>query len=403
MNLAPPSSQKAADRPISFVLDDQAFGSPPVSIDLVIRPEDLSRTDPSRINVQQTLGGAWADNFGPGIANITISGHTGWRRTEIGYGDGGDGLQRFQQLYAGVYTVWHEKRRAAADAGIDPDRVQMIFADALNDFSGVVAITNFNLKRSRSRPLLAMYQINMLVLNRDIDQAAYFQYGKGGKGLGYLIRSGSGANAGLLEAAGLDSMSASVSEIVAQVRSVQASVDCTLLAPVQHFMFQTARLYGQVRGAIAEGNALAASLVSVAQMTARSGINLFRTLAAVASIPQQAKNQLMTIAGAYSNIFCVLRNALQQQIYYEDYAGLYGASNCSSTAGGRPASSLAGENPFYKVVPTMDPLPLVATAQADAGMKALLNSDPVLAPMPSGDMAAALSAIQAGFEVEAVT
>ena len=48
-------------------------------IGLVIRPEELTRTDPSRINDTRTLGGAWSDNFGEGLSSLTISGHTGWR------------------------------------------------------------------------------------------------------------------------------------------------------------------------------------------------------------------------------------------------------------------------------------------------------------------------------------
>src|SRR3546814_1488395 len=100
-------------------------------------------------------------------------------------------------------------------------------------------------------------------------------------------------------------------------------------------------------------------------MTAQAGVNLFRTVAAVANLPSQIRSRLMQVAGAYSNIYCVLRNALRQQLFYEDYNPLFGASNCSSTSGGRPISSLAGKNPFYSVVPTQRPLPVSMTGRSE--------------------------------------
>ena len=61
-----PTSQKAGVRPISFVLVDGNAGTT-VSISLSIRPEDLTRTEPTTATAQRTLGGAWVDNFGPGM------------------------------------------------------------------------------------------------------------------------------------------------------------------------------------------------------------------------------------------------------------------------------------------------------------------------------------------------
>ena len=77
----PPKSQKAGDRPISFVLAEYSK-SDIQEYKFVIRPEELSRMDPSRVTVHQTLGGerlGWADDFGQGLPTINISGHTGWR------------------------------------------------------------------------------------------------------------------------------------------------------------------------------------------------------------------------------------------------------------------------------------------------------------------------------------
>lgn len=386
MILAPPTSQKADVRPISFILDDQATGTPPVSLNLSLRPEDLTRTDPSRLNVQQTLGGAWGDNFGPGVPTIHISGHTGWRPDQ---GSGADGMARFHALKTQVYDQWHARRANAVQAGQNPDLVQLIFADALDEITVVVAPGQFVLRRSRSRPLLFQYQINMFVLDQNVNQIAN------------VSPLGLGLDASILQKTGLQSLTASINEITGQINSVNGWINSTLVAPVKSFMNQTAQLYGAVRGAIASVNGVAGSLISVAQMSAQAGINLFRTFAAVESIPQQVKADLMAVAGAYSNIYCVLHNALQQQIYYEDYDPLFGASNCSSTSGGRPISSLAGTNPFYSTVPTLQPLPVSLTNSAQAGLSTLASNDPVISPLSTSALRAAVNDVASGMAVAA--
>ena len=380
MNLSPPSSQKAGARPISFALDG---GGPLSFVDLVVRPEDLTRVDPSRLSVQQTLGpSAWVDNFGAGLARITISGHTGWRRIE---GVQGDGLERFIDLKDRVFTHWHSRRNAQASAGMDPDAVRLIFSDALDGFSEIVAPDNFTLRRSKSRPLLAQYQISLTVVSEN-GKTGYLDFG------GLL---GGGAT----EALGLDSLTASVNRITDMLGKVKGFINGTLLGPVTKFMQQTARLYAAVRGAISAGSDIAGALIGVARATAQAGINIFRTLAAVASIPSLVRNQLMQVAGAYSNILCVLGNALKQKRFIQDYSDLYGSSNCSSTAGGRPLSSLAGQNPFYTVVPTRQPLPVAVSVPAQQSLAALGGSDTVLAPMSMSALNVHVGTIASGMVV----
>jgi hypothetical protein len=381
MNTLPPSSQKADVRPISFVLDD---GGSTSSVDLVIRPEELTRTDPSRVNVQQTLGGsAWADNFGPGLGQITLSGHTGWRPRE---GSFLDGEARFRKLNDTVFTEWHKKSQSAALAGRDPNSVQLIFADALDNFSVAVVPNSFTLRRSRSRPLLCQYQIVMTIIDTEIDGLGFLSFG--GTSLGKTV-----------EELGLDSLTASVNRITSYITGVKHAIDSTLVAPVQKFMNQTTRLYGAVRGAISAGTSIAGSLINIARMTAQAGVNIFRTLAAVTSIPSVARATLMQVAGAYSNILCVLSNALRKRKYIQDYSDLYGSSNCSSTSGGRPQSPLAGQNPFFIVTPTKESLPVSVSASAQASMATLANADPVLSPMPTATLAVEVGNVANGMVV----
>ena len=149
-----PTSQTAAERPISFRLKKE--GSAPLRIDFVIRPEDLQWTQTSRTSVQQTLGGAWVDTFGEGIATINLSGHTGWRKD----GAGDDWEQRFIDLNEVVFKKYHEH---VADKK-DPEKVVLEFVDVLDKRAVRVVPGNFILKRNKSRPLLMQYNISLTVV-----------------------------------------------------------------------------------------------------------------------------------------------------------------------------------------------------------------------------------------------
>lgn len=149
------------NRPIGFI------GSHTAPVNLTIRPEELTRFEPSRLAVQSTLGGAWADSFDRGIATIKISGHTGWRGAgAAGLGLGGlSGEAQFQTLRTNAFVGWHNARAQIVASGGDPSVVTLTFVDTLNLFSDIVAPKSFTLRRSKSRPLLMMYSIEMLVLD----------------------------------------------------------------------------------------------------------------------------------------------------------------------------------------------------------------------------------------------
>jgi hypothetical protein len=142
------------------------FGSP---VTLKVRPEDLTRTEPSRVSVHQTLGrvvNGWADNFGEGLPSVTIAGTTGWRTSAA---SGEDGAQAFETLNRLVVHEYHEAKQAAIDSGMDPATVKLLFVDMLDGFTWNVAPMNFVLRRSKSRPLLFQYNIVLQAISTDID------------------------------------------------------------------------------------------------------------------------------------------------------------------------------------------------------------------------------------------
>lgn len=375
LSLGSPSSQTASSCPISFVLDDAISGSLDV-VTLAIRPEDLSRQDPSRLTVQQTLGGAWADSFGAGLAQISISGTTGWHRM---YGTGretpgqqehADGQQRFQQLRDTVFDQWHDRRARAVSAGLDPNGVRLIFADGLHDTTSLVAPVSFVLRRSRSRPLLTQYQISMVSLG-PVDMTVLVPTLP--SLLDFVAR-------GPLQAAGLKSLADSSDKILGYIAQVSAWIAKNIAGPVQAFMRTTASIYASVMDGVASINGVADQLILVARDISRAGMNVFHSIAAIANLPAQIKARVIDVAAAYRNAFCTLRNALSGSGYYEDFNPLYGASNCSSTAGGSAISAFRGLNTFAETVIDKTGGILVSTV-AQASLGVLASTDVVTAPL----------------------
>lgn len=379
--MAPPR-QKAEERPISFVFHNMATGSAPVEMRLVIRPEDLTRTDRSRLTTTQTLGGAWADNFGPGIPQVVLAGHTGW-----GQGGRPDGQAEFQRLHETVFRRWHEERAAALRDGLDPDQVKLIFSDALDDFTWVVAPQAFVLRRNKARPLLSQYQITMNWLSDDVAQT-----------MGALQSQSLSA----LEELGLSSLEQSIREIEAFAAGLRDEIGA-VLGPIkkafERFVQLTATVLSTVQRVVAAGmsvvSAVTGSLSSIAGNLARAGANITRTFQSIVSMPNQVRAQFARVGSAFNNAFCVLKNAFRRRATIGNYDDLYGASTCSSTAGGRPISRFATENPFPLLFP-LEEAPVQLTAEAAESLTALQQADPVLAPPSAAELESSMAIITQG-------
>lgn len=380
-----PSSQKADKRPISFVLTNESTGST-VQVTPPIRPEDLSRNEPSLQTVVQTFGGAYLDDFGRGVATIQISGHTGWRG-----GQGEDGIASFLKLRDVVWKRWHDDRDAAVADGRHPDDIKLIFIDGLDDITSVVAPGSFSLKRSKSRPLLMQYQISMTVLSDRLDVE-----------LADPIRLGPDVALGGSMATGVKSLTSSIATLRNAATTARTWLDNSLVGPVQGFLVKSTQVMDKVVGYAAEARGFvsgaASQLISVATDMAQVGRNAFNTFNAVAGIPTFVKHQFSAIASAYSNAFCVLRNVFRLRPQYADYTGLYGASNCSSTIGGSPLSAYEGQNPFERIIPT-EVRPTSVSVAGRSNIDVLKAADPVLAPMSATELASRLADVTKGVGV----
>lgn len=396
MTFFPPSSQKAGARPISFVLSDESAFPPSVTtLEMVIRPEELTRTDVSRITVQQTLGGAWADDFGPGLSTINISGHTGWRGGSF---SSSDGMEEFSKLKNQVFTNWHKRRNAAKIAGVPPSSVTLLFSDALDSEVDIVIPMTFTLRRSKSRPLLMQFNISMISISSGIDATSEFSVDD-------------------LLSSSLVSMSMSIGDIETGIGDAVNFVQASIVTPVVAFMNLTASILHNVAYSLQTVGTVGEDLMGIAIATSQSGFNMFSTLGALPGAAAAVVGSAMAVANAYSNVLCLLNNAINQKIIYQDYSAIYGSSNCSSTNGGSPVSPYANTNPFYAMVgipeyaapptasantlPTVvvSPVPdttVTVSTLAQQSLSELNNTDPVLSPLSTTNIGIAAGNIASG-------
>jgi hypothetical protein len=382
--LNPPPSQKAGDCPISFTLDSTLTGSTKelVVLPLNIRPEELTRTEVSRTSVQQTLGGAFADDFGAGLTQINISGNTGWR----GF-NGVDGTTYFKTLRDVSFTKWHTLRNMLVQKGYDPSSIKLIFSDALNSTVDEVIPVSFTLRRSRSRPLVCMYQISMIAIGDPPPSSS---------------SSSGGFLSGLVQSLGLQSIVAAIGQIVSAVKAAVNFVESDIIGPITSFMNMACAVFNEAVAIVETPAALVSLVTGVAQSVAQCGFNMFATLGSVASNAANVTGSLMQVQAAFSDVACAFANAIAQAQTYPVYTGLYGASNCSSTVPGSSPQSqytLNGSNPFYDVMGTNTPPPIQVSLAAQEAINTILNTDPVLSPLTPAQLATLATTITNGISV----
>jgi hypothetical protein len=391
-----PTSQKSDVRPITFVAD-YASGMKTQTFTLPIRPEDLTVNRPMRTTVHQTLGisgtgstvggnaQGWVDEFGAGLPTITISGHTGWRAMSSGR----DGVGSFEELSRFIneqYPLWRE---VAKEFGRDPAVSKLILVDVLDNFAWEVAPTQFSLRRSKSRPLLMQYNISLQVVNTQVDG-----------GLKKYLPNTGGLAGGLSALDGIlgkiSSLFAAVGGALATLRGLAATV-MNFVKKVVSVLKAVQTLVASVKGFI---NGAAGVVIGIAKSLSMVAREVFRTFAAVASIPATVKAAFSQIASAFNEVVCIFSNSLKPKKTYQEFDGIYGASNCSSTTGGRAPSAYAGQNAFAAIT-EREADPVKMSGAALNSLNSVLSSDAVRAPLPNQEIGRHLDVITSGTMVSA--
>jgi hypothetical protein len=391
-NTSPPKDQRAGVRPIAFVLQENGRFSAPVT--LKIRPEDLNRVEPSRVAITQTLGrnvSGWVDNFGEGLPSLTISGHTGWRQT---YAGGKDGAAAFEQLNQLVAHDYHKAKQRSIDNGLDPSLIKLLFVDMLDNFTWSVVPTQFVLRRSKSRPLLFQYQIALQAVSTNIDEQFKI----------VPIRGSVPAGINALSSAivKLQELSANIQSIIEEAVSYKDAALMPVGKTIADFAAKSLQVFNAVNDAVLSVQdgvfSSANSLISIAADLAAVGININRTISSVAGLPSRLMSAISRVAAAYNEVLCIFSNSLRPRKTYNDYDGLFGASNCSSTTGGRLGSSYSGSNAFQLMQTSKGSVGVNSSAYSS--ISTVGRADPVLAPMSIQEIDRNLTIINNGVEIK---
>ena len=333
--------------------------------DLIIRPEEMSRTEPVRANITQTLGGAWADDFGAGLSTINIAGHTGWHgsRTE-------DGAEHFVQLRKLIVERRQELREAKAKVG-DPDDIRLVLADQLNNQALYVQPQTFQLRRHKSRPLLSQYNITLMVLGT-------MDWGDIATSQDYVVDAIHNPTRHELALAALAEVQRKNKEAGKELKDTGLSA--SMVSTAQAMLDKTDAMLTKVReyGKAAKGviDSTVEPLFKTSAMVLEASRNAFQILAAAGNIAEYAKAVLSRIAANFGDALCNIKNGFRRLFTMPDWSDLFGASTCSSTGGGKPTSPWAVENPFYRVSPSN---PAASASMSASGKSAVneIRSDPL--------------------------
>lgn len=352
-------------------------GEVQASVTFAIRPEDLTRAEPSLQTVTPTFDGAFIDDYGAGVSAISIAGNTGWN---VGAG----WEANFQNLRSTVWTAWRQARLDAVSAGRSPDTVQLVFADTLDDIVGVVAPGAFTLKRNKANPLLMQYAIAMSLVSETLGPT------DDGDDLNLNAQTNPDA-----VPAGLDSLDASIAGLGAAPEGINSALSQDLSRPACAFVSTASLGLDQVRTTATGGDLLGQDdLVGLTGDLSEAGRNAFQMLGPAATDDGGAMT-LAGVASTFENAMCLCRNVFSPGLSVIDTSGIYGASNCSSTVGGSPLSPLAGSNPF-EVFQPLASNNIAASVDAQASISALRLADPVSSPMAASDVVQHLATIATG-------
>lgn len=121
-----------------------------------------------RTTATQTIQGAWIDDFGLGIGQLTVTGHTGWAGIVGGYAENGgpvtpcNGFEAFQHLWYDLIEYYFALESAQVQ---QPPAVTMQWFNNIDEQFFVVKPTNaLQLLRSKSKPYLYQYTLSFWVL-----------------------------------------------------------------------------------------------------------------------------------------------------------------------------------------------------------------------------------------------
>lgn len=122
---------------------------------LLVNPQDMSITEPARINVQQTLGGAYVSKFGQGLHQITLSVLTGYNARPNAEGKMTDGYEELKNFRDKVYRYY---------VTAPSSHVEMFWYNWEDEQYYKVVPMSFRVMRNVAQPTMYRYELSMTAL-----------------------------------------------------------------------------------------------------------------------------------------------------------------------------------------------------------------------------------------------
>ena len=127
-----------------------------------LNPQEYSVITPARVNIVQTKGGIFADNFGTGVTAINIKGIT--KNNFVSDKDGNvrnTALDTFKELRDKVVLNYFDGQIP----GLPPTKTMEFYNFTDEDYYEVIPM-QFSLTRSATKPLFYNYEINLVVVRK---------------------------------------------------------------------------------------------------------------------------------------------------------------------------------------------------------------------------------------------
>lgn len=129
------------------------------SYKFAVNPESYSQSEPGRVTVTQTKGGAFVEFFGSALVEITLTGTTGFKN---GGSDAESGYKKFKALRDIIKSVYDN----ITDGSEISDSDLLKFYNFTDNEYYYTVPDKFELSRSKSQPMLYKYNIHLYAIRR---------------------------------------------------------------------------------------------------------------------------------------------------------------------------------------------------------------------------------------------
>ena len=322
--ISSPSHKQQGKRVLIYLYEEKGFANPTVIYTFPVNPEEFQVTRQDRTQVYQTLGDPFIDDLGIGLPTLSIRGTTGWR-TRPGL-SGEDGYASFKKLNEEVFKGYHNKRALKAAASKDPDDIQIVVFNEIDDLAYRVVPISFELLRNRTQPLLYQYNMQLRVIQ---DLNNLIESFEAQSSMDELSINANWDSALLSRIDGKlgETIEWINDEIIGPAKDIYKNTLEPVVDDIEGFMTGV----GTVLNTVDEGIGVVASVInSVTTSCGNLFTKIMNTGEYIADIPIDIYIALNHVNSTFHEMKCYVEKGLKEQ-WFADYRSLQGVTDCALT------------------------------------------------------------------------